>query len=267
MKVLISTGALLGYANGKEFKLLKDIVPGLECDGIELMMYKSWYDRTDELMDSLSQLDIDMPIMHFEKGLGEDIVKEGIDYVANRFDTNCKVAQSIGAKKAVMHLWNGTISDQQIEKNIEAYGVLRKISDSYGIELLIENVVCNKYNPFCNWNWLIEKYPDVSYIFDTKMAAFHAQIDGIYDFDKIQHVKHYHINDYDGGYMDWGALLAGTLPVGKGNIDFERFFSFLNKIGNDDTLTLEASIVNKETGKIEYDRLNNQMKIVRELLV
>ncbi|MCR5836623.1 MAG: sugar phosphate isomerase/epimerase, partial [Lachnospiraceae bacterium] len=266
MKVLISTGALLGYVNGKEFRLLKDIVPRLDCDGLEFMMYRDWYERKDEAIDVVKSLDTEIPVMHFEKSMGEMIVKEGLSKVVNRFETNCEIAREIGAKKAVFHLWNGTTSDQQIEKNIEAYGELRQISDSYDIELLIENVICNKYNPFCNWNWLIERYPDVSYIFDTKMAAFHGQMDGIYGFDKIDHVKHYHVNDYAGGYMEWETLRERVLPVGAGNIDFEKFFGFLKKIAYDETITLEASGLNRITKELEYDMLNNQVKTVRKLI-
>ena len=131
--------------------------------------------------------------------------------------------------------------------------------------MLIENVVCNKYNPFCNWNWLIEKYPDVLYIFDTKMAAFHSQMDGIYDFDKIDHVKHYHVNDYAGGYMDWESLLGQVLPVGQGNIDFEKFFEFLKSIGYDDTLTLESTARDAD-GNIDIDMLNEQVEFVRSFI-
>ena len=266
MKVLISTGALLGYVNGKEFRMLKEIVPRLDCDGLEVMMYRDWYERAEELVEVVNSLETDTPVMHFEKSIGEKIVLEGLGQVVDRFETNCKIAKGIGAKKAVFHLWNGTTSDQQIEKNIEAYGELRQISDAYDIELLIENVICNKYNPFCNWNWLIERYPDVSYIFDTKMAAFHGQMDGIYGFDKINHVKHYHVNDYAGGYMEWETLRERVLPVGAGNIDFRKFFDFLNEIAYDGTITLEASGLNRDTKELEYDMLNHQVETVKKLI-
>ncbi|MBE5959086.1 MAG: sugar phosphate isomerase/epimerase [Lachnospiraceae bacterium] len=265
MKILISGGAFITRANQMNYRLMKEIVPTLDCDGIEFMMSRGWYDNVDDLIECLKELDTYIPIMHFDKNLGENLVIEGIENVIDKFETNCRIAKSIGAKKAVLHLWDGQTSDQHIEKNIEAYRVFRKIADQYGIELLVENVVCNKYNPFCNWNWLIEKYPDISYIFDTKMAAFHSQLDGLYEFDKIDHIKHYHVNDYAGGYMDWGSLLSGTVPVGKGNIDFSRFFNFLKKIGYDGTITLEAPFINKETGEVDYNILNGQLKIIREL--
>ena len=56
MKVLISTGALLGYVNGKEFRILKEIVPRLDCDGLEVMMYRDWYERAEELVEVVNCL-------------------------------------------------------------------------------------------------------------------------------------------------------------------------------------------------------------------
>lgn len=265
MKILISTGALVVEKDYNDFELLKEIVPQLTCDGIEFMMYRRWYNQIERLVQVLKELNIDIPVMHFDKHIGEEIANEEIEVALEHFEINCQIAKNIGATKAVLHLWNGRISDQKIDINIAAYGRLRNISEKYGIQLLIENVVCNTYNPFCNWNWLIEKYPDVLYIFDTKMAAFHCQLDGIYDFDKIDHIRHYHINDYNGGYMDWDSLLGQVLPVGKGNIDFERFFKFIKNTGYNDTLTLESTAQDKN-GNIDIEMLNNQVKKIQRML-
>ena len=84
MKILVSTGALIGLANKRNYHLLKDIVPSLDCDGLEFMMYRCWYDQVDNVIQCLNELNIDIPVMHFEKSIGEDIVKEGIDKVVDR---------------------------------------------------------------------------------------------------------------------------------------------------------------------------------------
>ena len=66
-----------------------------------------------------------------------------------------------------------------------------------------------------HWCELKEEYPEIHFVFDTKMAAFHEQLDWLYEKEyewlwKEGHIKHYHVNDYAGGYMDWKNLI--TLP-------------------------------------------------------
>jgi len=134
------------------------------------------------------------------------------------------------------------------------------------LDLLVENVVCNVENPMKHWCELKEKYPDIHFVFDTKMAAFHEQMDLLYKPEyewlwKDLHICHYHVNDYGGGYMDWKNLR--TLPIGKGKIDFERFFQFIEKIGYQGTFTVEATAFNQE-GVVDIQMLNEQFRYMRE---
>ena len=55
-EILCSTGALIGRPNGRKYELLKDLVPLLTCDGLEFMMYDSWYDQTEALARFLKDL-------------------------------------------------------------------------------------------------------------------------------------------------------------------------------------------------------------------
>ena len=45
-----------------------------------------------------------------------------------KFKVNCEIANEIGAKRMVMHLWDGIYSDTTIENNIKGYGELIKNS-------------------------------------------------------------------------------------------------------------------------------------------
>ena len=105
-------------------------------------------------------------------------------------------------------------------------------------------------------------------MFDTKMAAFHEQLDLLYTKEyewlwQDGHIHHYHVNDYAGGYMDWANLR--TLPIGKGHIDFEKFFGYIARTGYQGTFTVEATAFNKE-GIVDVDMLNNQFRRIREFL-
>lgn len=268
-KILCSTGALLGKANNRDYTLLEPLSKQLECDGFELMMYNSWYLDAENLINILMMMQLPIPVMHFDKHIGEMISKGGTEEsieACGLFEMNCIIAQAIGAEKVVFHLWDGITSDANFGQNLKAYSGLKAISDSYGLDLLLENVVCNQGSPLKHWCELRDNYPDVHFVFDTKMAAFHQELDLLYTPEyewlwKNKHILHYHINDYDGGYKDWAHLR--TLPMGKGRVDFERFFQYIREIGYHDTFTVESTAFD-QNGIIDTDMLNRQFGYIRE---
>lgn len=270
-KILCSTGTMIGRPNGRDYRLIEKYAPQLQCDGFEFMMYSTWYEEVETLTEYLKSLKLYIPVVHVQKGIGEKISiggPENFEEAYRLFEINCKLASEIGAAKLVIHLWDGLPSDKQFENNVKAYPVLREIAEKYGLDLLVENVVCNQQNPLTHMVELKEKYPDIHYIFDTKMAAFHSQLDKLYDPEyawlwKDGHIRHYHVNDYGGGHMDWANLR--TLPIGKGHIDFERFFDYIHEIGYDDTFTVEATAFD-ETGVVDVDMLNDQFGQIRNYL-
>lgn len=267
-QVLCSTGALIGRPNGRNYKLLEEFSPQLHCDGFEFMMYDTWYDTIDELVSNLKSMHLNFPVMHCEKRIGESISKYGegeFQRAIKLFRENCEIAKEIGATKLVLHLWDGITSDQAFYNNLNAYPRLQEIAESHSLDLLVENVVCNKENPLKHWHQLAMKYPKVHFVFDTKMAAFHNQMDAIYEEENQwlfqgNHVKHYHVNDYAGGYLDWENLK--TLPIGKGKIDFERFFTLIRKLHYEDTFTVEATAFD-QTGHVDIGLLNSCFDYIR----
>lgn len=269
-QILCSTGALLGMPNGRNFRLLEEFSKQLHCDGFEFMMYSTWYDRVDELLAFLKSLNLNIPVLHCEKKIGESISQgeENLADAFRRFEINCRIAKELGASKMVIHLWDGLTSDSNFQNNINAYPKFAAMAESYGISLMVENVVCNHKDPMCHWLELAELYPQIKFIFDTKMAAFHSQLDLIYQpeyafLHRKNHIQHYHLNDYAGGYMEWAKLR--TLPIGKGNIDFQRFFRHIKAIGYNDTFTVEATAFNSE-GVVDIEMLNGQFQYIRSAL-
>lgn len=270
-EILCSTGALIGKPNSRDYMLLDSLKKELNCDGFEFMLYSAWYECLDEIADFLQEKKIYTPVMHAVKSLAQKTAlgdSENIKEAIQMFETNCQFAARIKAKKLVLHLWNGRISDSNFSNNMETFAEFSSIAQTYGIDLLVENVVCNVNNPMMHWCELKEKYPDIHFVFDTKMAAFHEQLELIYKKEyewlwKEEHIRHYHVNDYGGGYMEWGKLC--TLPIGKGHIDFERFFEFVKKTGYSDTFTVEATAFD-ETGAVDTSMLNECFGAIREFI-
>jgi len=289
-QVLVSTGALIGRPNGRDYRLLKEYVPRLSCDGIEFMMYSTWYEVVDTLISDLKSYHMNVPVMHCQKTIGESLAgmettwdgqqfcdrvfseeedRDVFQVGCNNFVTNLRVAGEIGAKSMVLHLWNGTVSDKNIEKNIERFGIFNELAKKAGIRLMVENVICNQKDPMTHMKRLRECYPEVLFVYDTKMAAFHNQTENIFlpEWEWMLsegHVQHFHMNDYGGGYMDWGNLRV--LPIGAGRVDFDSFMEKLSKYNYKGDYTLEATGFNKE-GVVDFDMLNQNVASMKKLLL
>ena len=271
-KILCSTGALIGRPNGRNHRLLREFTKQLNCDGFEFMMYSTWYEKADEIVADLQEMQLCIPVMHCEKHIGEALGQNGEgewETAFRLFEINCRMAEQLKAGKMVIHLWDGEFSDRNFANNRKALGELLPMAERYGLDLLVENVVCNVENPMKHWEELAEEYPQVHFVFDTKMAAFHDQMNLIYKkeyqwlWDK-NHIKHLHVNDYGGGYMEWAKLR--TLAIGEGNIDFEPFFRLIKEKNYTGDFTLEATAFNSE-GVVDIEKLNRSVEYVKSQIL
>lgn len=270
-EILCSTGALLGRANGCNYWLLQEFAEHLDCDGYEFMMYPMWYEEVDELIAALKKWKLYIPVVHADKSIGERISKGGEENFREAFalfEINCRISKELGAKKVILHLWNGLASDLHFENQLGAYPVFNQIAARYEQKLLIENIVCNGKSPMERWCELKRAYPEIAFVYDTKMAEFHGQSHLLYEeayewLWKDGHICHYHVNDYGGGYKEWAQLR--TLPVGAGHVDFEAFFQFIRSIGYQENFTLESTLFGAD-GKVDFEVMNRQIAYVREML-
>ena len=267
-RVLCSTGALIGRPNGRDYRLLAPCADKLRCDGYEFMMYSTWYDQTEELARFLKGLSLFIPVVHCEKSIGESLSAgggDGLRQALERFQINCQLATYLGAEKMVLHLWNGLSSDQFFDRNLSAYPQLLAIAQRCGIDLTVENVVCAQEDPLFRWRQLLSAYPGAHFTYDTKMAAFHGQIEDMYAPENRflwtqGHIRHLHLNDYGGGYKDWQNLR--TLHPGQGSIDFDRLFTHLSLVNYQGDYTVEATSFLPD-GVIHWEDLNRTFAFLR----
>ena len=268
-KVLCSTGALIGRPNGRNHKLLAEFSEKLSCDGFELMMYDTWYENLEQVIGDILEMKLYIPVVHCEKTIGQTISiggEENLQEALHLFEKNAAAAEKLGAEKIVLHLWDGLPSDGTFENNIAAYPRLLEVAEKCHLNLMVENVVCNVQSPMKRIFQLQEIYPEIQFVFDTKMAEFHCELEELYKEENRalwKNIHHYHVNDYAGGYKEWGKL--ATLPIGKGNVDFEQFFAYIKRIGYDDTFTIEATAFDKE-GRVDFEMLNRCVSFIRNIL-
>lgn len=261
-RVLCSTGALIGRPNGRDHRLLTELAPKLGCDGFEFMIYNTWYPNLGQVIGDVESMGLCIPTVHCEKGIGELIALGRTDEALRDFELNCEAAERLGAGLLVLHLWNGMVSDSNIESNYAAFPALDERSRAHGLTLTVENVVCNHADPMTH---LRELLPSGAYFtFDTKMAAFHGQLMELFEpvnDGVLRNVKHLHINDYGGGYKDWQSLR--TLHLGDGKIDLGGFFRRLPTEYAGD-FTVESTAFGPD-GRVDTEKLNEDFARVREL--
>lgn len=268
--ILCSTGAIVSRMNGRDHRLILKYRPLLRCDGMEFMMYGSWYDRRDEIARDLAGSGIAFPVMHVEKGVGDRISRDQGDDTRDAvrdFELNCDMANAIGAGQLVLHLWGNVDSDRHIEHNYRVYERLARIARAHDLELTVENVVCSHADPMTHLSEMRALFPDCAFTIDTKMSAFHDQMPL---FSRPEwawlwtekRIRHLHVNDYRGASMDWSALR--TLFIGDGQIDFIPFFETAGRYGYEGSLTCECTAVRPD-GSVDIDRLNDSLDAVRAL--
>ncbi len=260
-RVLVSTGAIIARANNRDIRLLPGIADKLACDGLEFMMYQSWHDRTDALARALSPFPV--PVFHMTKQIGEWLSEGNLTDAEAMFRADCALARAMGARLLVLHLWSGRPSDQHIGRNIAAYPALRDIAEAHGLLLTVENVLCNTRDPMTHLQTLAETYPEIRFTFDTKMAAFHSQLDGLWAPENgwlRERIAHFHVNDYAGGHMDW-ANMSARAP-GTGHVDLERFFCCVRDMDYAGDFTCEATALEAD-GTVRHDEMNASLALIR----
>ena len=72
---------------------------------------------------------MNFPVMHCEKFIGDFLGKNDIKTAADQFKINCEIANAIGAKKMVVHLWNGPSNDTNFINNLNGLAYLLEIAE------------------------------------------------------------------------------------------------------------------------------------------
>ena len=270
--------------------MLEEAVGRLHCDGYELLAYPAWCERStrEDIAKVVNDCGALVYSVHTEKEVGDLISRNAAgdrEEAVKIFQRNCELAEQINANLLVLHLWGGMDSDREIENNLSMYPKLLEISESYGCELTVENIVCNRQNPLLHLWELVERFPSIKFTIDTRMTAFHEQFPELYSATMNQtfvenqpqgqnqasvenqppaqnwlpadSVRHVHFSDYGGGYMEWARKDA--LELGDGHIDFESFFRFLKQINYRGAYVLESTCI--EEG-FNCERLNRNLDFI-----
>ena len=265
-QILCSTGTIVGKANGFDYRLILRYRDEICADGFELMMLKAYYGNLPKIAKDLEHAAVYVPLIHFEKditallGLGnEEDLREGLRI----FTGNADMAQAVGAKGAVFHLWDGRFDRERLKNGIVLLETLYEICAKRGVELLVENVPC-RISPFENISEIAERYPNARFTFDTRHADFIGEIARFTESPIWKNrIGHLHISDHCGQTAPgmWGVTRP-ILHPGEGKIDFHAFFGSMPPY-NGETVTLESPVMLPD-GTHDLDKLNRSLSFIRQ---
>jgi sugar phosphate isomerase/epimerase len=258
--IYLSSGCIHNKKTGCDIRLLKECMQHLPISGIELMVIKAWYEDIDGLVDSISKLSIDIPILHIEKSVGEKLSQGKNTEAIEILKKNLHISKNLGICKAVLHLWHGQGSDRNLPNNIENLGIIQELSSEYDIELLVENIPCENTDEIQLMMDIADRYPEQRFVFDTKNAAFcdHMNENRLnLTFDHIP-IYHIHLNDYSGHPRQWENIRKYSFP-GEGDIDFQWFFKMLYQRSYSGNFTIETPITNSD-GRIDFVEISRKIR-------
>ena len=278
----VSTGALVGRVNGYDLRGALGIIAGLyaegACRGMELMMLSAFCDRKEDVISSVRDSGVPVPVIHCDKDVGtllsdcgalgsagkREEADEKLDAALRLFRLNCAFGEALSVPRMVLHLWGGYASDYHIGCNISLLPELNRIAGEHGIRLLIENVPSSEYDPLSNWKRLLPVLGDAGLIFDTRFGQLHGQIREILtDPEVTPHIEHVHVSDFGGGYRDFSALRP-ILHPGEGTVDFPLFASLLDAMNYRGAITLESPVMGE--GGWDTDKLRATLRYLGDIL-
>lgn len=264
--VYVSNGALITRYNGRDYHLLPGLVRQLDADGVEFLMYESWADQVSDIRRFLCAEKLDFPVVHADKKIGDLLSEFGAEAAGEAkalLERDACTADALGAKKLVVHLWNGPFSDSRFSDALPVIDGFLQIASRRGLLLTIENVTCRENRSLDHLCEMAARYPALRFTYDTKMAVLHGENLLLekepYRFLMQQGlISHLHLND---SRIDGGTRLP-ILHIGQGIVDFERFFRFAADCGFSGTATVESTSVNTD-GTVNLDRLNESLRRIR----
>lgn len=266
--ILCSMGAIARGPHAVSERRIVEIAPQLEVDGIEVMIYGSWYGHLDDVADRLVRSGLSMLVTHGEKSIGPDLVADesvNRERALHRFDDNCRFSARIGADRVVLHLWGLPDADACIDHQLEALPTLLDIADRHGVMLAVEAIPCVVHDPLTLIHRVLETDGRARVALDTEFLAVHRQLDDVFEADWLWEpgiVAHVHIKDYDGDILDQATGRRRYLHPGEGEIEFERWFERLCNRGYREAISLESPIA-ADDGAVNVVAANDHLRRLR----
>lgn len=237
------------------------------------MFYEDWYGELDLLRRTLKKAGLPFASLHADKNIGSgfsDPDPETRAEALRRFEKNCLVAAEAGAETVVLHLWGPPVSDGCLSRNFRMYPSAEKIARGFGLRLAVENIACRFSDPLTVMLRAAETFGGAGFTFDTRMAAFHGQLEDMYGERALPlwrggRIIHLHYSDYSGEKLDWNRIRV-ILHPGEGLVKTGDLAECLRRNGYRGCAVLESPVLAPD-GAADFKKLNRSLALLREALL
>lgn len=266
--IYCSTGAFIGRANNRDYRLIPSQARKLKCDGLELMWMGDWSLQADAVMGCLKEAGVTAPVLHLDKSITDGLASRDAGEqkeMEKLLRLQCCIAAELGAFM-VLHLWHGAQLPEQLDHLI--HHAMPRVLDTageYGVECTVENIPQVHRSPLAMLEELAGAYTGLRFTLDVRHAAFMQEEEALWQADwlwKGERVRHVHISDFAGPAGEFSALRQILMP-GQGIVQMDAWFAFLRGIGYAGSFTLESSSIGPE-GLRDAEEVNGALKRIAE---
>jgi sugar phosphate isomerase/epimerase len=141
-----------------------------------------------------------------------------------------------------------------VRLNIEALKPLAEMAGSHGLTLILENFKA-PFDSVSTYSRLLKEVPGLQIHLDFGHTNLGRDDGASFCTQLGEHIRHVHFSDNHGQEDE-------HIPLGMGNIDWEKAVSALKSIGYDETITLEV-FVNDRSASLQT--LEASRRLVRDL--
>ena len=231
-KYLVSTGTI-PFAFGSEFtnyKIINQVVKGFDIDGLELIFLPEWDKQRapltptssdwkmvnkvelEELVSYFKSNSLQVPSIHVNRDVGNYLSSKKISMITrgqNILNENLNVAKELGAKQAVIHLWD-TYQDKVNVKDL--FQKVYEVTSHYDIAITFENIPISdpQLSVTKVWYLLKEMMPNnYGFTLDLNWCSLYSNFSELLKFrDDIYNI-HVH------GYLDNQIIkpLVGDIDI------------------------------------------------------
>ena len=227
----------------------------------------------EDIAHALQTSHLSFPVMHAEKNIGVALGKpskaerkQGVQWLSE----NCRLAQILGTRILVLHLWGWPELDDALETNLASLRQCLDIAEHHGLRLAIETIPCHHGVPLSNVRRAVER-DNRSYVaLDTEFLAQSNQLDEVFTSTWLwssqpsQRIQHIHIKDFD-GHSFTAAGKRRYLHPGEGIIDFAHFFAMLKQCNYDGYISLESPAIDMH-GLVNIERIQESLRYIEKLI-
>jgi sugar phosphate isomerase/epimerase len=146
------------------------------------------------------------------------------------------------------------MKEDLVRLNVEALKPLAKMAHSHGLTLILENFRA-PFDSVSTYSRLLEDVPGLQIHLDIGHANLGKDDGASFCTHLGKHIRHVHFSDNRGQEDE-------HMPLGMGNIDWEKAVSALKSIGYDETVTLEVFVSDRNAS---HQPLEASRRLVRDL--